>query len=138
MFQGEQLEPEGAQKFAKETERSLMRASMIFLSLWQTFAPPPAPVAPLETSTRDDQIAQVHSGSLNGLSASSLINQPDGVSAVIPSLSPAKELKTLESPLIQRVTIDTRGQITRWVNLEEQYSQSTETGRLPYILEDIR
>ena len=111
-------------------------ASMIFLSVWQSFMPPPAPVNQAPVVSGELQAPQTVNGTINDLSASSLagVSQADHLRSN--TLSPVRNLQTLEAPLVQNVTINSRGQISKWINLEEQYAQITDNHISPYILAD--
>ena len=107
---------------ANQRQLTAILFAVVFVFIWQTFSPPPAPV---QLPSQQAEEAQNNSGvAISTLSVEQIASQakPAITAQVVPaSMTPAKPIHTLLADQRFEVVLDSRGEISKWSVLEDQY-----------------
>jgi YidC/Oxa1 family membrane protein insertase len=118
--------------------------SMLCLIMWQSMFPPPAPVAP-KPEPEAPSASKNQGLDFSNLTSSELAKQgisgqkgsPQSLSKVLP---PSVDVRVLNAEGIQKVTLNSRGQVSQWAITEHQYRKKildpggVDERSTPYIL----
>ena len=118
---------------------------MLCLMMWQSMFPPPAPVAPKPEPEAPSSVSKNQGLDFSNLTSSDLANQaisgqkgsPQILSKVLP---PSVDVRVLNAEGIQKVTLNSRGQVSQWSITEHQYRKKSlvqgqpDARSTPYVL----